>query len=70
MSNCSICGKDICTEHTYLITKLGSHTPVGELCLDCFNERFKLKKEDWEKIHRLKDDDGCPKEHWLFGGEE
>jgi hypothetical protein len=58
MSNCSICGKDICTEHTYLITSLGSSTSVGRLCPDCLTERFKPKDED------------CPSEHWLFGGEE
>ena len=60
MSSCSICGKDICTEHTYLITSLGSSTSVGRLCPDCFSEMPLSHKTD----------EDCPSEHWLFGGEE
>lgn len=79
MNNCFICGKDICTRHTYLITSLGASAVVGKLCPDCFNERLKIKNEDTPKVNinipkrmpsPYKTDEDCPKEHWLFGGEE
>lgn len=79
MNNCSICGKDICTGHTYLITSLGLATSVGKLCPDCFSERLNLKNEDIPKVNinipkrmplPYKTDEDCPSEHWLFGGEE
>lgn len=60
MCQCSLCRKDICHEHTYLITSLALATSVGKLCPTCFAKIFKKEETD----------DDCPKEHWLFGGEE
>ena len=58
IDKCYYCGKDVCQTCARLLVPAGKQAYNSNstcICIEC------LKKVD---------DEGCPKEHWLFGGED